>query len=195
MHSFNNFWYFLHRHFIINHDLFTSEQDPSFDIPYLSDCSRDILSDRSASVVEISFMWWSFVSWTVSRCNSPHGAGRPCLQSWASSHDEGLFSTHCYQRAQSVIGVGALSRLCIWNKRGSFSLDMKSAFHGTQINDDKLSSKLVTYLKVAVAAVWPELQSAAAAESAAFPVLGTTRETRITTTAILKVYMFQTPSF
>lgn len=62
MHSFNNFWYFLHRHFIINHDLFTSEQDPSFDIPYLNDCSGDILSDRSASVVEISFMWWSFVS-------------------------------------------------------------------------------------------------------------------------------------
>lgn len=34
MHYFYNFWYFFYIDIsIINHDLFTSEQNPSFDIP------------------------------------------------------------------------------------------------------------------------------------------------------------------
>lgn len=42
----------------------------------------------------------------------------------------------------------------------------------------KKNGKCQTHLKVAVAAVWPEPQSAAAAESAAFPVVGTNTERR-----------------
>lgn len=133
MHYFYNFWYFfLHRHF--HHKPWS-----------LHFRAESLLWYSIITWLQSRYFLWSLPPWLRSHllggplcleqsplCTAYTGLDTLICRAEPPHTMRALFSTHYYKQARSVIWIGALSWLCIWNEWGSFIIDMKSV-HYTEI--------------------------------------------------------------
>lgn len=123
LHYSYNFWYFFYIDFsIINHYLFTSEQrsPPLIIHNYTTEVKRFPSSLPQWSRWDLVHRFGG--PWCLQQ--SPLLTAYTGLDTFICPHNEGLFFTHYYEQARSVIWIGALSWLCIWKEWESFIINV-----------------------------------------------------------------------